>query len=196
MNPETVSRTDWGLYFNNTYMLHEDHGVVKVRAGREYGFQVRTRIGAEWVTTTPDKLTCIWPTPRALNVGTRACFVGRRAVREARRSATAGHYFMRWHDGLDMTHEVMALLCHPPKYPTVDWAIDALRDGGYTSIAISRDLILSRRTKDSFRVISLGEPTCTVRPDDGSLWLMDTDIVSAADKRAVFKLEKEGWLCR
>lgn len=195
MNPATVPARDWGLYYNNTYMLHEKYGVVRVQANRSDGLHMRVNASKPWTSTRPELLTCVWPNARAVNVDTRAIYVGRRALREARRSATLNHYYGMWTDGVDMGHTVMKKLCFPPEYPSMQFAVDALNNGGYSSIAVSRDLILFRIDQNRFRLICLGTPSATVEPTDcGRLRMLEDEVITAADKRAIYKLEKEGWL--
>ncbi len=195
MNPDQVPSRDWGLYYNNTYMIHDEHGVVRVQANRSDGLHFRTGSSRPWTTCRPQHLTCVWPNARAINVDNGAIYVGRRALREARRSATLNHYFSMWTDSVEMGHTVMKRLCFPPEYPSLAFAIEALQVGGYTSIAVSRDLILARVTRDRFRMICLGTAAAHVEPmPDGRLRVLDEDAVTATDKRALYKLEKEGWL--
>ena len=150
----------------------------------------------EWVACEPDLLDPIWPDGRAINLEGHAAYIGRRARREARRSATPHHYMVQWSNRWSgITYGVMDQLLSPPPYPMPEEAIRLLLDHTRQSIAVSRDLILVRHPNNVLGVICRGEPAGTLREGSGRYEFIPEIPESPVARRVQFKLQKEGVLC-
>lgn len=196
MNPANCPRRDWSLYYNHTYMLHNEQGVVFIMVGDDGNlFYRKTR--NKWTKCDPEAVECLWPSPRALNYGNgRAIYIGRRGVRSARRSAHSDAYYPVWTDGLRLDRVLMNHLCFPPEYPSLDFALKAIIGREWSSVAISRDLLLANLRKDTFEVICCGQYAGAAQAEDGRVRMVEPEVITGAYKRACFKLAKEGfaWL--
>lgn len=194
MNPTEVEPSDYRLYYNNTYMLHDRHGVVHIQV-EDYQFLYK-RIGTEkayqWKLEedTPQHLSCLWPSPRAINFESRALYIGRRARREARRSMTTNHYYVVW--GRDsLRHRIVKEFVHPSDYPNLSDAIDELASQARDSTAISKDIILT----NTLEVIARGHNVGQLVEEHGQHVYAPSLALSPLCKRTAFKLGKEGILC-
>lgn len=193
MNPVDASPRDYRLYYNQSYMLHDKHGVVYVQVGdgstllcKKIG-EVRT---SRWIPCSPETLTYLWPEPKAINFGSRGLYIGRRARREARRSATVGHYYVAW--GSDMLgHTMMKEFIFPSDYPSLEEAIDKLNNREWDSAAINRDIIIT----DTLGVVTRGHNVGQMITERGQYAYCPTLADSPLCKRTAFKLGKEGILC-
>lgn len=199
MNPADVAARDWHLYFNGTWMLHEKLGVVRVSVD---GHQLYARKGGSiGKCVEPEELTSLWPMPRAINYADQGVYVGRRARREARRSATQNHYFIMWQEGhFCLDTKMMRQLCFPDEYPSLEWCRKALNTQEVNSVAWTPELILSSTTvPDRYGLVCKGFEAGIVEynEDEGSFIpvVEDGEIVSQAMRRAMFKLDKGGYLC-
>jgi hypothetical protein len=192
MNPSDVHARDWSLYYNGTYMLHAEKGVVNVRVS-DAGLQYKKH-NSPWKKVSPEMLSCLWPQARSINVYNQGVHVGRSPRREARRSATLGHYFLQWSgEGLCMDGVIMRELCFPKEYPSLEYALKALREEEFPSIAISPDLILQGNGTKVQMICSGFEAGFAEVRDDRLLPVPD-EYPSPTLKRAIFKLEKGGYI--
>lgn len=145
MNPADAKPQDWGMYYDSCWMKHTTLGVGRIRVingklyfedepGTEDPKQVKARF-----------LTCWWPRPGAHNPvnSTHAIYIARRAQRNMRKSAIAGdHYFVKW--GATHSMKTMQHLRAGPKLVPLHVAVEMLTKKERHSIAVSRDIILTR----------------------------------------------------
>jgi hypothetical protein len=192
MKPIDTPPRDWGLYFNGTWMLHKEHGVVYVRASREY---LECETDSLQYRCDPRDLSPLWPAPKAVNIrrSSRACYVGRTSVREARRSATNHHYFIAWGRGSGITRRHMIELVCNDRYPSIDLALHRLTraERPWASIAVSRDFILNKRRNGSLEVIFRAQQAFPCTISEGHIEPKGGPI-GPLQKRALAKLQKEG----
>lgn len=196
MRPSDVNPNDWPLYYNGTFMYHVAEGLVQVQCDDEL-MHIRGR-GGEWVEANVNLLDPIWPPSRAINLGGHAAHIGRRARREARRSATAHHYVVEWSNRWSgITYDVMNQLLSPDPYPAPEDAIRLLLDSTMStqSIAVSRDLILVRHPNSILGVICRGISAGTLQAGSGRYEFIPEIPESPVARRVQFKLQKEGVLC-
>ncbi len=189
MRPIDCAPTDWPLYYQRTFMIHEDLGLVSVTVDDDY--QLHAVSGSADRIVPPETLTPCWPEAAAINTASYGgMYVGRGARREARRSATLGHYTVMYPErGLMMDHRIMHELVNPKPYPTLGRAIEMLADT--TRVAFTRDLLLTAGNRLVCRGVEVGviegsEDRYTFEPD-----VLDSPLA----RRVQFKLDKEGVLC-
>ena len=200
MNPAHVPPSDYGLYYNNTFMLHEERGVVEVLSSGGILNTRSIRRGGEWHEAEAEDLSCVWPANRAINLTRSAIYVARRPVRSARRSFTSEHYYIAWQFGTltsnGLHRTTIDKLISPTEYPTLAKARSLLDTGSMSSVAISKDLILYPSKKEGYTVVCSGEVAGTLEPDTIGFIFTSEIEASPAAKRAAFKLQKEGFLCQ
>jgi hypothetical protein len=197
MNPSQVSKQDWPLYYNHSFMHHRDRGIVEVST-------VDRRIYARNLDTTwtvvrdVAKLECIHPRGRTMNVGKSAVYIGRRATREARRSALRSSYYAHWRPpatGFTLNVKFMHQLCNEEEYPNLVEALRRLKLKTQLAVAITKDLIVLKRQKE-YGLNCCGSECGTVTFVNGRLAVEPTlGDKNPAYIRALYKLEKEGLLC-
>ena len=198
MNPVNVPPTDYGLYYNHTFMLHQELGVVEVTSSG--GVLAIRKVGRRMdrIVARPETLECLWPINMSINMSRGALYIVRRPVRSARRSATLEHYYIAWQDrpnGTAITPSMIKKMNFPPDYPTLDRAMSTLEGNHDSSVAISRDIILTKGTK-GYGVVCSGESAGTLVETSNGFCFEPTMEASPFAKRAAFKLQKEGFLCQ
>ena len=187
MNPAECNSRDWYLYYNGTWMHHEEFGVVYVHA-QDRTLQVNVGDGNAHACE-PELLSCLWPEPGAINFRTHAAYVGRRGRREARRSATSHHYWFVYasRPGMLLNTAAIRRLVNIVDYPDLDQAMESDR----ISTAITRDVIVTN-TRD---VIYKGLPAGSLVMENHG-WIYKPLIeASIMDRRIAFKLGKLGIAC-
>lgn len=194
MNPSECPNRDWGLYYNNTYMLHAIEGVVQV-ISRDRSLYIRKGNG-QWNPTDHNHLECLWPRGRAINVSGQALFIGRQARREARRSITMHHFSILW-PGTSVSGMIndvqMNELCFPSEYPSMGYVLRAFKQGERRSVAVTASIILCSRTNGA-NVIFKGEDAGNIEFTPNQ-HIFTPRLDCPLSKRALFRLQKEGILC-
>ena len=201
MRPIDVSSRDWALYYNNTIMDHSSKGVVQVNVSDRVLYTRKNETNS-WVLTSPEELTCLWPRACAINWNNNGIYVARRSRREARRSASCNHYYITYATSTEIrsvSSNMLAYLCFPNEYPTIDFAYEALITMSRLSIAISPELILTQAQKGCFVIYKATTAGILIKSTealDNASYLFQPDLDnSPAAKRAAFRLQKEGILC-
>jgi hypothetical protein len=190
MNPADCNPNDWSLYFNNSFMMHCDHGPVRVNVDGGCFYIITSEHESELVE--PDTLTTLWPRPGCINVGSNAYYVDRQASREARRSATSHHYHML-NSNQRFTLEHMRELVNPT-YPSIDAAMDALANGDCLERAISRDIFIQNSgAPDSYMVACRGIFVGNI--SNTQPWVYTPGVNSQYTKRVAHKLLQLGIEC-
>ena len=194
MKPSECNPRDWNLYYHGTYMLHDELGIVSISIdGEEVWAQTNAR-GSNQVVE-PHTVRPFWPDPRAINIGNGSMYVGRRARREARRSATIHHYYNAWGDTTsNISWLVFAELYAMTPYPAIEEALVSLRGLERTSVAVSRDLILVGTTTP-IRILCRGAYVGELAESNGRYEFIPEIESSPIARRILFKLQKEGILC-
>ena len=197
MKPHECPANDWNLYFNGTFMVHEELGVVRCYPSDDGRTFVVTQSDGTSTHSAPELLIPLWPSARAINcpMYNTAIYVGRRGRREARRAATTGHYTVQWTRGrsLTMDDHIMRLICEPEPYPSLNEAISLLET--VSSVAIARDLIIYRDGNDLglvCRGIEVGTLACN---HNGPYEFVPLAPTNPLNKRVQLKLDKGGILC-
>jgi len=141
MRPTQALRKDWPMYYNDTYMLHKDLGVVRVQVNRTGGF-VCTQPGVErWVPAKGSDLDVWWPRAGAYNTPTNAVYISRKAHRCMKKSAALNsHYFIKW----GPPEKMSIALANGPNYLTWPTAKEVMEKGAKRSCAITREIIISK----------------------------------------------------
>lgn len=188
MTPSEAPRRDWGLYYNETFMLYEGKVVnVQVHQNERAETQILMRTPERWAPCDINKLSLYFPRAGSYNTDDHgAVYVGKRAARTMRKSACRHYYFTKWG-----TAGLSAALraAHLPVYPTLQGGFDGLRRNRATSFALCRDIIIS--VEEECRVIFRGQYAGTIK--DNKLTLSnDYDTVSKFITR---KLIQEGVQC-
>lgn len=197
MNPAQVNKQDWPLYYNHSFMHHKDRGVVEVSTV-DRRLYART-LDVTWtIVRDVTKLECIHPRGRALNTGKSAVYIGRRATREARRSAVKSSYYAHWrpvNTAFTFSTKYMHQLCNEEEYPNLTEAKRRLKLKSQLAVAITRDLILVK-TRGVYGLTCCGSECGTATFEGGRLKVEPTlGDKNPAYTRALYKLEKEGLLC-
>jgi hypothetical protein len=196
MNPSECSINDWNLYYSNSYMRHVTKGIVHVMCAEGSRLVINDRAGTRSLTRG-ERLECVWPQPRAINVGGHAYYIGRGAAREARRSATNHHYTIEWTScpqrRLDIS--VMQALCDPQEYPSLEAAITGISDGTHQSCAISPDMIIKPTSGGRLQLSCRGLSVGYLNMVEGDYEFVPDHDGHPLTKRVQFKLQKEGILC-
>ncbi len=200
MNPSECGNADWPLYYTGCYMVHRTRGLVTVSCDADQ-FAAATP-GGRYSLCKSEDLSCVWPGARSINISGIALYIGRMARRQARRSATSGHYrvFWRGDGGLDdhgpgVSHKMMQLLYEPEAYPQFSEALSLMK-GKVGSVAVSRDLILQQYPSGDYGVIFQGIGAGLLREQFGRYDFIPDVCDSPIARRVQFKLEKEGLLCQ
>lgn len=180
-------------------MQHKDAGPVQVRVDSNELY-VRNDVTDGWVLANPEDLEHLWPDGQSINYKNRGIYIGRRPRREARRSATTSHYMVQWDGGMldeyRVSNEMMNILCFPPGYPSLSFALRALTEGGYLSVAVTKDLILARKAHlGTIDVVCKGELAGYIQEIDGFMEFKCDNPLKPSSKRAQCKLRKEGIVC-
>ena len=160
MRVRDVPTRDWSLYFNDTYMKYKGE-IVKVSIvpndGRTTFACQPSGGGVEYIWRKADleNLEVWWPRPGAYNLNGQAAYIARKANRCMRKSCVPrSHYYFKY--GEQMGLSVMYFLKRGPNHMTWKAAEEALVKGVVNSVAVCRDLILTR-VKDGFGVVYRGE---------------------------------------
>ena len=195
MNPAETPRRDWRLYYQGTMMMHDTLGVVSINVEERnmYIRPIGDKLRGDWKACDASLLTCLWPNPKAINWKCQGLYIGRRARREARRSFTSHHYYIAWGAGSphNMIHTMLPALLEVEDYPPLDIALEQLQSGQYTSVAISRDIIIGPELEVIARGIEAGRLLLV----EGE-YRFDPELArSPLARRAAFKLAKEGVIC-
>ncbi len=197
MRPNEVPRRDWSLYYNNTIMQHDRFGIVSVQQSES---NLLYRGNGDWRVADPSELECVWPTACAINYASRGLYIARRARREARRSASVGHYYVGWSPasvGDSCSVAMLRYLCFPDAYPTYDFAFEALLSNSRESVAVSPEMILVASHQDNCcEVVYKTEMAGTLERRDRGYSFEPLVEGTPAARRAAFRLQKEGLLCR
>ncbi len=149
MRPDEYPPEDRSLYFQGTFMHHETRGVVYVQIA-DRAFHGRTSDDQLFEQMEPDQLSCLTPSPRAINIGSSAYYVSRRATRSAKRSATTGGYRITDPARGYRDNPTRATFYHfareGEEYPAVDEVIDLLGSAKNKAKAkaVSRDFIIHK----------------------------------------------------
>ena len=195
MKPNECNSRDWPLYFHNTYMMHDTIGLVLVSCD-EGTMLVRDGGRSEYQSVESNTLSPVWPDARAINYRGHAAYVGRRARREARRSATTYHYPVVWSArwGSGLSFNMFKELVNPSPYPPIAEALDNIATGELLSVAISRDIILNRFSSGEIGISFQGIEAGLLREENGRYSYMAEVSTSPIARRVHFKLQKEGVL--
>lgn len=154
MNPADALTADYGMYYDGCYMRHRNHGIgrIQVIGGDLY---LCTSPNADPKLVKPSYLECWWPRAGAFNTKTHAVYIARRAVRNMRKSAVGNdHYFVKW--GTPYGVDVMTILQQGTNEIRMDKAIELLNNGSMSSVAVSRDIIISPEEGDTYSVTFRG----------------------------------------
>lgn len=191
MRPTEARRADWRLYYNNTWMRHEQDGFVFVQVPddtlRGKGPGDRTNR-----TLDPELLSPCWVRPGAYNIGRTAIYLGRRARRSARRSMSTEHYHIKWstNGSARISGKYIWGALAPEAYTPLREALAALTAGEATARAINREIILANG-RDGIKVVLRGQIAGYIRDN---LFVPDCEIAPLA-KLARSRLAQEGVLC-
>ena len=197
MKPNDCPQRDWPLYYNNTFMHHDEYGMVLVQVIND-GTTFEVQYSDTYTTVEPSTLSPIWPVAQAINltVYNTAVYIGRRARREARRSCTAHHYNILWSKGRSLVIDrlIMRHMTEPQEKPNIPTALEMMLNG-MASVAISHDLIIYPAPGEELALVCRGtEVGRLVRKDDVIREQPDIENSPLA-RRVQFKLDKEGLLC-
>ena len=192
MRPIDCIPADWPLYYQHTFMLHNEHGLVNVTLDEEGRFNIRGEKKLHELVA-PETLNPCWPQAGAINdLVHGGLYVGRGARREARRSATIGHYPIMWpaFPGVQANLHIMKALLSMQPYPTLEGAFKMVKIQSH-GVAITRDLIITRHARLVYRGVLVGDIEAAT---DGYIFVPDVPDSPLA-RRVQFKLDKEGILC-
>lgn len=191
MNPVDALARDYNMYYNGTWMKHKPTGrIVNVQVGEGYQFSYQLPAGVKWHETKPEELECWWPRSGSYNIGEGAVFIGRRARRNMKKSAY-DHYYVSWGYYRESPLKIMA---QNSKYLKFDDAVKCLNSGVSRSVAISKDIILSKpagQPDDKFTVVYRGTEAGSL---ENNQFIPIYEGTPAA-KRAELKLVQEGIQC-
>lgn len=197
MRPNEALPQDWGLYYNNTYMQHTQHGPVLIRseAGCLYA-KVFTGGVSKWEPVSPDDLYVWFPKTGSFNTKNSACYIARRAARQMRKSLTLGDlYYATFGANHTPMNSILKSLCSDKTYTSVRDATAALVNNDYLARAISREIILTKSSlrSNTIQVIYKGK---YVGDLDNRTNKVNLAVPNAAINRIVVrKLRKEGLSC-
>lgn len=200
MRPSDVPTRDWNLYYNHTIMNHEKMGVMQVIVS-ENALLGRKLDHDRWRPLDPELLSCLWPRACAINWNNQGLYVARRSRREARRSATLAHYYVAYGNIRGSMHNtLLAYMCMPNEYPTVNFSYDAILGNSRESIAITPELILAPASKGCTVIYKMDTAGTLLKSesafDNASYIFTPSCQDSPASRRAAFRLQKEGILCQ
>ena len=194
MNPVDARPEDWNMYYSGAWMYHNKiKRIVYVEVGQLAAnrFSYQLPAGEIWHDAEPEELQSWWPRAGSYNVGNGAVFIGRRARRSMRKSATNDHYFIQWGGRGVSPCKIMATNSEFIKY---DAAVEVLNKKVSKSAAICQDVILSKKEgqgKNVFDVIYRGTGAGVL---DNNRFI-PTFEGTPASKRAEYRLVKEGVPC-
>jgi len=201
-----VAPRDWHLYFQGTWMYHEPTAQVVQIQLEDDGIQFRPSGVRSWSKAKPESLLSFWPKPMSINLSgkvsestgdptPRAAYVGRRPRREARRSATMGHYYITW-GTRSFNPSMFTEMLEPFVYPTFEEAQELLNSNSSdpsNSVALSRDLIIDARQRIVIGGLFIG----TLKDAPFSTYeLVPFSKNVPLTKRALLKLSKVNVICR
>ncbi len=202
MRPHETDAQDWYLYWDNTYMLHNTRGFCRVsRACEDSGddFEIRTIPENNVYAVRAETLNPLWITSGAINFNDQGMYIGRCARREARRSSTSHHYQILFGGHGQVSGSQLFQLYQGEEYPNIRAALAKMALMPSTqrlcTVAISRDLILSRIVASGCQIYWRGIAAGTIQEKDTSYEFLPDITGSPVARRVQFKLQKEGLLC-
>lgn len=148
MNPVDALQQDWHLYYDGSWMRHQQLGPGQVVvSGTELYFYSYPNDVPEAAPRRcmAGELSYWWPNGGAINTPFGACFVTRTATRSMRKSAHAEHYGVSWHGPnfpMDKT-QLMLWLRRGPALIDVDFAMKAMDNQMTPSVAVAKDMIFA-----------------------------------------------------
>lgn len=197
MNPQDAPNADWRMYYNNTWMIHKKHGPchVQVRMNEETGesfFQVVTTEEKTYKRINSKDLSLFFPLVGSFNVGGSALYLGRRAQRQMRKSASyPDTYYITWGsrrpNQLKLLKQVVS-----PEYSSLESALEQVSNGT-PSVAISRNWIIAQKTSTLFNLIYKGTSIGTMSMFTGKVKLNARSVFPESRIKAA--LRKEGIRC-
>jgi hypothetical protein len=151
MKPTQALMKDWRMYYNDTYMMHKDLGVVRIKAdmGTLRAIQVLEPYEEHYVKGKD--LEVWWPRAGAYNHRRNAYYVARRAHRCMKKSCVPGtHYYCKWgRDALDGGEgPYVKAMAQGQMYVPMKVAMEHLDAGLVHSRAVSTDIILTKKERD------------------------------------------------
>ncbi len=196
MNPKDAPKRDWNLYYTGCHLL--------IR-GRPYGVDViheahRIKLryfdGREWKVLSDTDLKAVeiwWPRPGAYQYKGFTYYIGRRARRSMRKSASAEHYYVVWSNS-PLGGHVMEILAEGDNATMpFDEAIRLMEKKIIGSAPITKDLIIFGEDPDYWSISFKGTPVGRIDKAT-STFIPDLE-GSPIAKRAGLRLLQEGICC-
>lgn len=196
MRPLEAHKSDWQLYYGNTYMLVDGSvNLISVSpTDNEDRYRTTLRgkrsLTAVWRQLDPALIEPWWPRAGAYNFSTGAVYLGREARRSMKKSAQApDHYKIMY--GIPTRYPLWEVAKGPRYIPFAD-ALELIKTGVKGSVAVSQSLILalSHNAKD-ISVVYRGQPAGDIK--DGRFIPLFEGMPMC--KRAMIVLHEEGIQC-
>lgn len=187
-----VPVADYNLYFNGTYLKYQDR-IWKAAPGADGG---RTTLMLThdretihvWRKPELRNVEVWWPRPGAYNYRGSAAYIARKASRCMRKSCSPRHhYYLKWGGGGMGGPDLIRYLRNGPNHMTYAAAKEALDKRLCTSVAVCRDLILTR-VKDGYDVVYRGEKAGSIIGGD----YHPENHFSPVNKLVAMRLAEEG----
>lgn len=152
MIPSDAPPEDWGLYYCNTYMMHNELGPVYIDHPTDdeklfVRIVLKNGIFGDGHIVNPKDLHMLWIKPGAYNFRSSkaAMFIGRTSRRHMKRSSANDHYFVTWHRVPVSGGQMLGQLCNPSPYFTINDVSRKLWNGVGQSNKKWKCIALSRR---------------------------------------------------